>query len=88
MTAFEDAYGSTFRPSHWNTIKGKVYGYRLGKNLFVAPVSEKTHVTNTTGVVALYDGDGPKNDGSGVDVEHGTLPFVGYVANSETMCST
>jgi hypothetical protein len=37
--------------------------------------------------VALYDGNGPKNDGRGVDVKSGTLPFAGYIALNESVCS-
>ena len=37
--------------------------------------------------VALYDGNGPNDDGRGVDVQGGTLPFAGFIALSESVCS-
>jgi predicted Ser/Thr protein kinase len=83
----EEAYGPTVEPSHWNTQNGKVYAYTVGKNLLFAagglPPDPGKHVT----AVALYEGDGPKDDGRGVDVEGGTLPFAGYIAISESPCS-
>jgi hypothetical protein len=82
------AFGSALKPSRWNTQHGRVYGYTLGQNLFLAMIG--THdggVTDTIGVVALYDGNGPHDDGKGVDVPFGTRPFVGFVALSETTCS-
>ncbi|HET7128885.1 MAG TPA: serine/threonine-protein kinase [Gaiellaceae bacterium] len=86
----EDAkrvFGSDLKPSRWNTQHGRVFGYTLGQNLFLAMIGTPKRVTDTIGVVALYDGDGPNNDGRGVDVSGGTLPFAGFVALSETTCS-
>jgi hypothetical protein len=82
------AFGSALKPSRWNTQHGRVYGYTLGQNLFLAMIGTGKRVSDTIGVVALYDGNGPRNDGTGVDVRSGTLPFAGYVALSETTCSS
>ena len=82
------AFGSALKPSRWNTQHGRVYGYTLGQNLFLAMIGTGKRVTDTIGVVALYDGNGPHDDGTGVDVSGGTLPFAGYVALSETTCSS
>jgi serine/threonine-protein kinase len=82
----EAAYGRRFQPSPWNTEKGIVYGYIVKPNLFFSVAGIPGRLSNRIGAVALYDGDGPRNDGAGVDVEGGTLPFAGYVAISETQC--
>jgi hypothetical protein len=82
------AFGSALEPSRWNTQHGRVYGYTLGQNLFVAMIETHDRVSDTIGVVALYDGNGPHDDGTGVDVRNGTLPFAGFVALSETTCSS
>jgi serine/threonine-protein kinase len=82
-----DAYGKAMRPSRWNSQHGRVFGYTIGKNLFAAVAGTFPRAAGTIGDLALYDGNGPRNDGSGVDVSGGTLPFVGYIALSETMCS-
>jgi hypothetical protein len=82
------AFGSALEPSRWNTQHGRVYGYTLGQNLFVAMIETHDRISDTIGVVALYDGNGPHDDGTGVDVRNGTLPFAGYVALSETTCSS
>jgi len=82
------AFGSALKPSRWNTQHGRVYGYTLGQNLFLAMIGTDKRVSDTIGVVALYDGNGPHDDGTGVDVRNGTLPFVGFVALSETTCSS
>jgi serine/threonine-protein kinase len=82
----KSAYGSALRPSRWNTIEGKVYAYLVGRNLLLAanalPPNPSTFVT----AVALYDGDGPRDDGGGVDQHGGTLPFAGFIALSESTC--
>jgi len=82
------AFGSALKPSRWNTQHGRVYGYTLGQNLFLAMIETDKRVSDTIGVVALYDGNGPHDDGTGVDVRNGTLPFAGFVALSETTCSS
>jgi Protein kinase domain len=48
----KDAYGNALEPVPGNIIKGKVYGYTVGKRLFfgVGPLGNPTRV----GVVALY----------------------------------
>ena len=83
----KSAYGSALKPSRSNTQEGKIYAYTLGKNLLFAlngrPPNPSKHVT----AVALYDGDGPHDDGRGVDVKDGTLPFAGYIALSESVCT-
>jgi tRNA A-37 threonylcarbamoyl transferase component Bud32 len=81
------AYGSGVKPSPWNTIKGKVYAYLVGENLLFAVGGLPPNPGTTVTAVALYDGDGPRDDGRGVDVDGGTLPFAGFVAISETPCS-
>jgi hypothetical protein len=80
------AYGNRFQPSPWNTQEGTVYGYIVKPNLFFSVAGVPGRLSNRIGAVALYDGDGPRNDGEGVDVEGGTLPFAGYIAISETQC--
>jgi len=80
------AFGKALKPSPWNTQKGQVYGYTLGQNLFLAMIEKDKRVTDTIGDLALYDGNGPADDGSGVSVAGGTLPFAGFVALSETTC--
>jgi hypothetical protein len=81
------AFGDALKPSPFNTQHGDVYGYTLGQNLFVAMIGTDKRVTDTIGVVALYDGNGPRDDGTGVSVRNGTLPLAGAVALSETTCS-
>jgi protein kinase-like protein len=87
IAEFRRAYGAAFRASRWNRVGGVQYGYTVGRNLFVARIAVPQRTSDTVGVVALFDGDGPKNDGKGVNVDSGTLPFAGYIALSETMCS-
>ena len=80
------AYGAALKPSSWNTSEGKIFAYTVGKNLLFAfngLPNPSTHVT----AVALYDGDGPRNDGNGVDVTSGTLPFAAFTALNESVCS-
>jgi len=79
-------YGSRFQPSRQNTQKGIVYGYIVKPNLFFTRGGLPGRLTDRIGVVALY-GDGPRDDGSGVDVRGGTLSFAGYIALSETQCT-
>ena len=55
-------------------------------NLFFGVAGIRGRLSNRVRVVALYDGDGPRGDGSGVDVAGGTLPFAGFVALSDTQC--
>jgi hypothetical protein len=80
------AYGSRLRISRWNTVEGQVYGYTVGRNLFFAAKGVPPVRPTTVAAVALYDGDGPRDDGTGVDVKGGTLPFAAYVALTETPC--
>jgi hypothetical protein len=82
----KSAYGSALKPSRWNTIDGKVYAYLVGKNLLLAANGRPPHPSKFVTAVALYDGDGPRNDGSGVDEQNGTLPFAGFIALSESTC--
>ncbi len=81
------AYGRDLRPSHWNTVDGKVYAYTVGENLLFAVGGKPPNPGNTVTAVALYDGNGPGDDGAGVDVEGGTLPFAAFVAISEAPCA-
>ena len=84
----KSAYGSALRPSPFNTIEGKVYAYLVGKNLLFAANGIPPNPAKLVTAVALYDGDGPKNDGRGVDVDGGTLPFAGFIALSESSCGS
>ena len=81
------AYGNALRPSPWNTRDGKVYAYLVGRNLLFAAGGLPPNPGKIVTAVALYDGDGPRNDGSGVDEVGGTMPFAGFVAISESTCS-
>lgn len=81
------AYGSRLKPSHWNIAHGKVYGYLVGPNLFFAMYGGANVIPKRVSAVALYDGNGPRDDGSGVDVNGGTQPFAAYIALSETPCT-
>ena len=83
----KSAYGSALKPSRWSTQQGKVYAYTLGKNLLFAASGRPPNPSKFVTAVALYDGDGPRNDGSGVDVQSGTLPFAGFIALNESTCS-
>jgi serine/threonine-protein kinase len=87
ITDAKAAYGSRFQPSPWNTQNGVVYGYIVKPNLFFTVGGLPGRLTDRIGVVALYDGDGPHNDGAGVDVAGGTLSFAGFIALSETQCT-
>ena len=87
LEELESAYGSALKPSRWNTQEGKIYAYTVGENLLFAFNGRPPNPSKRVTAVALYDGDGPKNDGRGVDVESGTLPFAGYIALSESVCS-
>jgi hypothetical protein len=87
LTEAKHAFGDALKPSPFNTQSGNVYGYTLGQNLFVAMIGTDKRVTDTIGVIALYDGDGPRDNGTGVNVRNGTLPLAGAVALSETTCS-
>jgi hypothetical protein len=81
------AYGSELKPSSFNTQKGQVYAYTVGRNLLFAMGGKPPVPSKTVAAVALYDGNGPHNDGSGVKVSGGTLPYAGFVALSEIPCS-
>ena len=87
LEALRSAYGSALKPSRWNTQEGKTYAYTVGENLLFAFNGRPPNPSKRVTTVALYDGDGPKNDGRGVDVKSGTLPFAGYIALSESICS-
>jgi serine/threonine protein kinase len=87
LSTLEGAYRAELKPSRWNTQKGHVYAYTLGKNLMVAMGGRPPHPSNTVAAIALYDGDGPKNDGTRVDAPGGTRPFAGFVALSEIPCA-
>jgi hypothetical protein len=82
----KSTYGSAFKPSRWNTIDGKVYAYLVGKNLLFAANGLPPNPSKLVTAVALYDGDGPRDDGSGVEEQGGTLPFAGFIALSESTC--
>ena len=81
------AYGNALKPSPWNTQNGKVYAYLVGKNLLFAAGGLPPNPGKLVTAVALYDGDGPRDDGSGVDEEGGTMPFAGFIAISESTCA-
>ena len=87
LQELEAVYGSALKPSRWNTQEGKTYAYTVGPNLLFAFNGRPPNPSKRVTAVALYDGDGPKNDGRGVDVKSGTLPFAGYIALSESVCS-
>ena len=87
LQELEAVYGSALKPSRWNTHEGKIYAYTVGPNLLFAFNGRPPNPSKRVTAVALYDGDGPKNDGRGVDVKSGTLPFAGYIALSESVCS-
>ena len=87
LEELESAYGSALKPSRWNTQEGKVYAYTVGENLLFAFNGRPPNPSKRVTAVALYDGDGPSNDGRGVDVKSGTLPFAGYIALNESVCS-
>ena len=87
LEELEAAYGSALKPSRWNTQEGKVYAYTVGENLLFAFNGRPPNPSKRVTAVALYDGDGPSNDGRGVDVKSGTLPFAGYIALNESVCS-
>jgi serine/threonine-protein kinase len=87
LEELESAYGSELKPSRWNTQKGKVYAYTVGPNLLFAFNGRPPNPSKRVTTVALYDGNGPADDGRGVDVRSGTLPFAGYIALSESVCS-
>jgi serine/threonine-protein kinase len=81
------AYGTALKPSPWNAQEGKVYAYTVGNNLLFAANGLPPNPSKFVTAVALYDGDGPRNDGSGVNEQGGTLPFAGFIALSESTCS-
>jgi tRNA A-37 threonylcarbamoyl transferase component Bud32 len=81
------AYGSALKPSPFNTQKGQVYAYTVGPNLLFAMGGKPPVPSKTVAAVALYDGNGPHNDGTGVKVGGGTLPYAGFVALSEIQCA-
>ena len=81
------AYGPALKPSPSNTQQGKVYAYLVGKNLLFAANGLPPNPSKFVTAVALYDGDGPRNDGRGVNQQGGTLPFAGFIALSESTCS-
>ena len=67
-----------------STIDGKVYALPpVGKNLLLAANGRPPHPSKFVTAIALYDGDGPRNDGSGVDEQNGTLPFAGFFIAAE-----
>ncbi len=80
------AYGTALEPSPWNTQEGKVYAYTVGENLLFAASGKPPNPTTYVTAVALYDGNGPNDDGTGVDVRNGTLPFAGFVVLNEAQC--
>jgi len=83
----KSVYGSALKPSRWSSQEGKVYAYTFGKNLLFAANGLPPNPSEFITAVVLYDGDGPRNDGSGVDVHNGTLPFAGYIALNESTCT-
>ena len=87
LEELESAYGSALKASPWNTLEGKIYAYTVGENLLFAFNGRPPNPSKRVTAVALYDGDGPADDGRGVDVRGGTLPFAGYIALSESVCS-
>ena len=87
LDELRSAYGGALKPSPWNTQEGKVYAYTVGENLLFAFNGRPPNPSQRVTAVALYDGDGPADDGRGVDVEGGTLPFAAYIALSESVCS-
>jgi tRNA A-37 threonylcarbamoyl transferase component Bud32 len=88
LHALKDAYGSRLKPSPQNTQHGTVYGWLVRPNLFFAMNGGAKTRPSKVAAVAIYDGDGPRNDGSGVYGHGGTLAFAGYVALSETPCGS
>jgi hypothetical protein len=59
----------------------------VGRNLLFSVGGKPPDPGNTVMSVALYDGDGPRNDGTGVADDNGTQSFAGFVALSEFPCS-
>jgi len=87
LEELKSAYGSALKPSRWNTQEGQVYAYTVGPNLLFAFNGRPPNPSKRVTTVALYDGNGPTDDGRGVDARNGTLPFAGYIALSESVCS-
>jgi hypothetical protein len=87
LDELRSAYGSELKPSPFNTQKGQVYAYTVGRNLLFAMGGKPPVPSKTVAAVALYDGNGPHDDGSGVKVSGGTLPFAGFVPLSEIPCT-
>ena len=77
----KSAYGSKLHPSKFNTQKGKVYAYTVGKDLLFAANGPPPNPSKYVTAVALYDGSAP-----GANKPHGSLPFAGFVALNETNC--
>jgi hypothetical protein len=87
LDELKSAYGSELKPSPMNTQKGKAYAYVVSRNLIFAMGGKPPNPSKTVAAVALYDGNGPRNDGSGVLNSGGTLSYAGFVALSEIACT-
>jgi tRNA A-37 threonylcarbamoyl transferase component Bud32 len=77
----KSVYGSRFKPSDQNVIKGKAYAYLLGKNLIFAASGKPPHPSKYVTAVGLYEGSQP-----GVDLPFHARGYAGFVAISETSC--
>ena len=79
----KSAYGGAPKPARPNAGGGRSTPTTLGENLLFA-LDGRQNPSKRVTAVALYDGDGPQDDGRGVDVEEwGTLPFAGYIPQRE-----
>ena len=70
------AYGKQLRPSKFNTQRGVVFAYTLGKNLIFA-----TENHSYVEAVGLYDGSDPN-----VGKPGGSLSWAGFIILNERTC--
>jgi len=77
ITELKKVYGKRLKPSKFNTQRGIVYAYTVGKSLIFASNRQET-----VEVIALYYGRAPDWDKPG-----GSLSHAGYIALTETACS-
>jgi hypothetical protein len=69
-------YARGLKPSKWNTVRGQVYAYVVGRNLMFTP-SDSPYIH----VVGLLDGDA-----TGANRRGGSYPWAGYITLNGRSC--
>jgi len=77
------AYGPRFKPSQWNTLQGRVYAYRVGRDLIFAAqgAGQGGPPSQQVSAVALYYDAAPD-----ANLRGGALPLAAATAINENQC--